>query len=469
MLSELMRYLGEMGNLPGMGLAYYISFRTLMAGLTAGLVGWLIGPKLTRWLRQKGFGEQIRSEGPATHAPKKGTPTSGGLLILLSLAVGALAWADLKSAYLWALLGLAFWLAALGFLDDWIKKRGNKKGLPPRLKLLGQAAAAVWLVTLMLIEPSFYSTNLHVRPDGRVRLIPPLAEVGFQKGDRLLQVEEEPFVYERFRFRPTLREGRAPQYYRVLRGQDTFRLYIPAEKQALVSMLLFGAQDLASLFRTNLPFVKNQQVEYGRFGAWDAPGWGKVLIYAAVLLFILTATSNAFNLTDGLDGLAIGVGGIAFVSLGAFAYFSSNRIWADYFNILYLPHAAEVTVFCGAAVGAALAFLWYNAYPARVFMGDTGSLMLGGLIGAIAMMIKKELLLPLIAGISFAETLSVMLQVAYFRYTRRKYGEGRRLFRMSPLHHHYELSGWHEVQVVIRFWIVALLLNALAFITLKLR
>jgi phospho-N-acetylmuramoyl-pentapeptide-transferase len=188
-----------------------------------------------------------------------------------------------------------------------------------------------------------------------------------------------------------------------------------------------------------------------------------------VILFIVTATSNAYNLTDGLDGLAAGVGAISFVSLGAFAYFSSNKRWADYFQILYLPHASEVTIVCAALIGGLVAFLWYNAYPAQIFMGDTGSLMVGGLLGAVSLMIKKELLLPLIAGISFAETVSVMIQVAYFRYTRRRYGEGRRIFRMAPLHHHYELLGWHEVKVVIRFWIVALLLNALAFITLKLR
>lgn len=469
MLAELMRYLEEGYNLPGMGLAHYISFRTLMAAFTAAFVGWLWGPSLIRWLRKNAWGETIRSEGPATHSHKKGTPTMGGLLIGGSLLVGIVLWGDLRSAYLWSLLGLATWLGTIGFLDDWLKRTRGKKGLSPRLKLIGQIGGALWLTVLMVTEPSFYSTRERIRPDGTFRLSPLLREVGFHRGDRLLGVENFPFSYREQRFRPLLPSGRFPEFYIVQRKQDTLRLFLPADKREQVAIELFGQQNPASLLRTNLPFVKQQEIEYGRFGRWTLPYPLQVLVYAFIILFILTATSNAFNLTDGLDGLAIGVGAIAFVSLGSFAYFSSNRIWADYFMILYLPHAAEVTVVCGAIVGACLAFLWYNAYPAQIFMGDTGSLMIGGLIGAIALMVKKELLLPLIAGISFAETLSVMLQVAYFRYTRRKYGEGRRIFRMSPLHHHFELSGWHEVKVVIRFWLIALLLNALAFITLKLR
>ncbi len=469
MLAELMRYLDAHYDLPGMGLAYYLSFRTLMGGFTAALVGWLLGPTLIRWLAKMSFQETIRQEGPATHASKKGTPTMGGLLIGISLLVGTLLWGDLRSPYLWALLGLALWLGTLGFLDDWLKQTRSKKGLPPRLKLLGQVLAALWLVLLMVLEPAFYSTRAHVGPEGEIRLVGPLKAAGFRQGDRLLAIEDRPFVYESWRFRPTGDLGHYPASYLLQRDQDTLRLFIPPESQEAVATALFGRQNPELLLRTNLPFLKSQEMEYGRFGAWRLPYQLQLGLYGLVVLFILTATSNAFNLTDGLDGLAIGVGAIAFVSLGSFAYFSSNRIWADYFMILYLPHAAEVTVFCGVVVGASLAFLWYNAYPAQVFMGDTGSLMLGGLMGAIALMVKKELLLPLIAGISFAETLSVMIQVAYFKYTRRRYGEGRRIFRMSPIHHHFELQGWHEVKVVIRFWIVALLLNALAFITLKLR
>lgn len=469
MLAELMRYLGEQYDWPGMGLAYYLSFRTLLASLTAGIVGWSIAPRIIRWLRRQSLQESIRTEGPASHFSKKGTPTMGGLIIGASLAVGVLLWGDLQSPYLWALLGLAVALGTLGFLDDWLKKTRSKKGLPPALKLLGQAFIALWFLVLMLVEPSFYSTREHVQPNGLIRVVPTLKEAGFQKGDRLLGVEGEPFSYRRWRFRPQKADSSFPSYYQVLRDTDTLRLFVQSEKQAIVAGELFGQQNPSTLLRTNLPFIKNQEIEYGRFGSWEAPQPLQLLLYGLVILFILTATSNAFNLTDGLDGLAIGVGGVAFVSLGTLAYFSSNRIWADYFMILYLPHAAEVTVFCGAVAGASLAFLWYNAYPARIFMGDTGSLMLGGLVGATALLIKKELLLPLIAGVAFAETLSVMLQVAYFRYTKRRYGEGKRIFRMAPLHHHYELKGWHEVQVVIRFWIIALLLNGLAFITLKLR
>lgn len=467
MLTELMRWLDEGYALPGMGLAHYISFRTLMAGLTAGAVGLLIGPRLIHWLRERAMGETIRAEGPATHVVKKGTPTMGGLLILFSLAVGALLWAELRSAYLWVLLGLALWLGMIGFLDDWLKRTRSKKGLSPRLKLLGQVGGALWLTVLMLIEPSFYSTRERVRPDGMIRPSPLLIEAGFRRGDRLLAVEGRPFLLREWRFLPP--RAPIPSTYTLQRGKDTLHLTVPSGKEVAVAAELFGQAHPEALFHTNLPFVKNQEVVYGKLGNWLAPLWLRALLYGLVALFILTATSNAFNLTDGLDGLAVGVGAIAFVSLGSFAYFSSNRIWADYFMILYLPYASEVTVFAGAVVGACIAFLWYNAYPAQVFMGDTGSLMLGGLIGAMALMVKKELLLPLLAGIPFAETVSVMLQVAYFRYTKRKYGEGRRIFRMAPLHHHFELSGWHEVKVVIRFWIVALLLNVLAFITLKIR
>ncbi|MCX7606442.1 MAG: phospho-N-acetylmuramoyl-pentapeptide-transferase [Bacteroidia bacterium] len=464
-----MRYLDEAYGLPGMGLAYYLSFRSLMAGFTAGVIGWIAGPTLIKWLKRKAMGESIRQEGPATHATKKGTPTMGGILIICSLALSVLLWGELRNAYLWTLLGLGVWLGVIGFMDDWLKKTKNKKGLAPKFKILGQVGGATWLLTLMALEPSFYSTREHIRPDGTIRLVPSLKEAGFRKGDKLLRIEQEPFTYPTWRFRTTLSEGHPPSYYTIERGKDTLRLYIQSDKRKTVAAELFGQRNPSLLFRTNLPFVKSQEIEYGRFGQWEAPYWLKLLFYGVVVLFILTATSNAFNLTDGLDGLAIGVGSIAFLSLGVLAYLSSNHIWADYFMILHLPHAAEVTVFCGAMVGASLAFLWYNAYPAQVFMGDTGSLMIGGLIGAIALMLKKELLLPLIAGISFAETVSVMLQVAYFKHTKRKYGEGKRLFRMAPLHHHFELQGWHEVKVVIRFWIIALLLNALAFITLKIR
>ncbi|MEN3041248.1 MAG: phospho-N-acetylmuramoyl-pentapeptide-transferase [Bacteroidia bacterium] len=469
MLSELMRWLDEAYALPGMGLAQYISFRTLMAGFTAGGIGLLMGPLLIRWLKKHALGETIRSEGPTTHAGKKGTPTMGGLLILISLAIGTLLWGEWNNAYLWTLLGLALWLGTIGFLDDWLKRTRGKKGLSPRLKLLGQVGGALWLTMLMFLEPSFHSTRERVRADGRIRISPLLSEVGFKRGDKLLAVEGQPFSWTSWRFHPTKPDGTAPTSYTIEREKQIIRLDIPEEQAFSIAAELFGQAKPETIFLTNLPFVKNQEISYGTFGEWQAPLWLRAGVYGLIVLFILTATSNAFNLTDGLDGLAVGVGTIAFVSLASFAYFSSNRIWADYFKILYLPHAAEVTVFAGAVVGACIAFLWYNSYPAQIFMGDTGSLMLGGLIGAIALMVKKELLLPLIAGIPLAETLSVMIQVAYFRYTKRKYGEGRRIFRMSPLHHHFELSGWHEVKVVIRFWIVALILNALAFITLKIR
>lgn len=468
MLTELLRYLDSVYDVPGAGLSYYLSFRTLMAGLTAGLIGYLLGPWVIGKLKAMALGEVIRTDGPATHSHKKGTPTMGGLLILSSFLVGLILWGEWHSAYVQALVALALWLGFIGFLDDWLKLRRSKAGLPARLKLAGQVGGALLLWLFMVTQPAFYSTRPRAARDGRITLSAPLREAGFQRGDLLLVVDNEPFLPSRHYYAP-YNAANAPKTYTLLRAGMRIQLGIPLSLQVAVAHALFGEARPHTLTQTNLPFLKDQTLVYGEFGRWSPPRWVTLALYGLIILFIITATSNAYNLTDGLDGLAAGVGVIAYVSLGAFAYFSSNRQWADYFYILYLPHASEVTVVCGAMIGALIAFLWYNAHPAEVFMGDTGSLMVGGLMGAISLMVKKELLLPLIAGISFAETVSVMIQVAYFRYTRRRYGEGRRFFRMAPLHHHYELSGWHEVQVVIRFWIVALLLNSLAFITLKLR
>ncbi len=467
-MTELLRYLDAAYSLPGAGVAYYLSFRALAAALTAGLVGWLMGPALIRFLQRRAFGEVIRVEGPASHASKKGTPTMGGLLILLAFLGTLLLWGEWQNAYLVTLALLALWLGLIGWLDDYLKLRRSKSGLPARIKLWGQIGGAFLLWIFMVTRPDFYSTAPRVREDGRIRLDVTLKEVGFHQGDQLLTVEYTPFTLRKFKYRAYSGDT-APAHYVVVRGGDTLRLDIPRAERLSVAQALFGETRPHTLTQTNLPFLKNQLLAYARLGNETDPLWLQTLLYGLVILFIIAATSNAYNLTDGLDGLAAGVGAISFVSLGAFAYFSSNKRWAEYFQILYLPHASEVTIVCGALTGALIAFLWYNAYPAQVFMGDTGSLMVGGLMGAISLMIKKELLLPLIAGISFAETFSVLIQVAYFRYTRRRYGEGRRIFRMAPLHHHYELLGWHEVKVVIRFWILALLLNGLAFITLKLR
>jgi len=468
MITELLKYLDAVYDVPGAGLAYYLSFRVVAAALTAGFLGWVIGPGLIRFLRRKAFGEVIRSDGPASHASKKGTPTMGGLLIVFAFLGSLILWGEWQNAYLLVLVALGLWLGAIGWLDDYLKLRRSKSGLPARIKLWGQIGGAFLLWVLMITLPDFYSTAPRVQKDGLIRLNAPLKEAGFRRGDRLLTVKDMPFNLKTFKYL-LYTDATAPEYYTILRGGDTMRLHIPPAERLLVAQALFGETRPQTLTQTNLPFLKNQLLVYFRPGGDEAPLWLQTLFYAIVILFIITATSNAYNLTDGLDGLAAGVGTISFVSLGAFAYFSSNKRWADYFQILYLPHASEVTIVCGALIGALIAFLWYNAYPAQIFMGDTGSLMVGGLMGAISLMIKKELLLPLMAGVSFAETLSVILQVAYFRYTRRRYGEGRRIFRMAPLHHHYELLGWHEVKIVIRFWIVAIFLNVLAFITLKLR
>ncbi len=468
MITELLKYLDAVYDFPGAGLAYYLSFRVVAAALTAGVLGWGVGPWLIRFLRRKAFGEVIRTDGPASHASKKGTPTMGGLLIVFAFLGSLILWGEWQNAYLLTLVLLGLWLGAIGWLDDYLKLRRSKSGLPARTKLWGQIGGAFLLWILMITLPDFYSTAPRVQKDGVIRLNAPLKDAGFQRGDRLLTVESMPFKLKDLKYYP-FTEATAPAYYTIVRAGDTLRLDIPPAERLLVAQALFGETRPQTLTQTNLPFLKDQILAYVRIGGEDTPLWIQTLLYGLVILFIIAATSNAYNLTDGLDGLAAGVGAISFVSLGAFAYFSSNKRWAEYFQILYLPHASEVTIVCGALIGALIAFLWYNAYPAQIFMGDTGSLMVGGLMGAISLMIKKELLLPLIAGVSFAETLSVMIQVAYFRYTRRRYGEGKRVFRMAPLHHHYELLGWHEVKIVIRFWIVAVFLNGLAFITLKLR
>ncbi|MGQ9862943.1 MAG: phospho-N-acetylmuramoyl-pentapeptide-transferase [Bacteroidia bacterium] len=467
MLSEWLQWIDRVYNYPGAGLAHYLTFRAGMAGITALAVGLIAGPYWIKLLRRKLWGEVIRSEGPITHHSKAGTPTLGGILILGSLLVAVFLWCDLRSTYLLVLVGVALWTGFLGAVDDVIKVRlKNKKGLHARVKLLAQVGAGGILGVLMLTLPEFYSTRPRVLSQGNIRIHPVLRQVGFQPGDKLLTAEEHPFTKKLF-FNP-----RPYAYYRLERNQDTVVLYIPSDERQGVAELLWGVQMPSQITLTNIPFLKTYVLNYARLAFWEKPdalGWGGRIVFILVVIFILTSVSNAINLTDGLDGLAAGISAIAMATLGILAYLSGNRIAADYLHILYLPYVGEVAVFASATVGALLAFLWYNTYPAQVFMGDTGSLALGALIAASAIMIKKELLLPVILGVPLVETLSVMMQVTYFRYTRWRTGTGKRIFRMAPWHHHLELLGWHEAKIVTRLWILSLGLSLLAIITLKIR
>ncbi len=356
-------------NISGMNLFRYITFRSAMAAVTALVISLFVGPYIIRLLKKKQIGEEIRADGPQSHLSKVGTPTMGGLIILASVIIPTLLWADLSNTLILLILLSTVWMGAVGLIDDYLKAiKKMKKGLIARYKTIGQ-------VTLGLIVGSV--------------------------------------------------------------------IYFSPEFESIATI-------------TTIPFVKDLNFDFGYF-------------YIPLVILVITGTSNAVNLSDGLDGLAIGMVSIAIAAFGLICYVTGNVNFSDYLNIIYIPQSSELTIFCTALVGAGLGFLWYNAYPAQVFMGDTGALALGSSLGTIAILVKKELLLPIIGGVFVAETLSVILQVNYFRYTRKKTGEGKRIFRMAPLHHHFEMQGWHETKVVTRFWIMAVLCALLTLTTFKVR
>ena len=369
MFYYLFDYLNQLFDIPGFGIFKYLSFRSSISAITALAIAFYIGPKIIKHLQNLQVGETIREEGPQTHKQKAGTPTMGGLIILLAIIVPVLLWSDITSSYiLLALFGLIL-LGSVGFIDDYLKViKKYPKGLIARYKLLGQV-----IVGLVVGLSVYY--------------LPEFAEYNTQ---------------------------------------------------------------------TTLPFFKNLN-------------WDFEYLYIPVVIFIVTATSNAVNLTDGLDGLAMGTITFVMLALAIMSYVSGNIIWSDYLNIVYLPGSGELTVFIAAIIGAGLGFLWFNFYPAQVFMGDTGSLALGGVFGIIAILIKKELLLPLLGGIFFVETLSVILQRVYFKYTKKRFGEGKRIFKMSPIHHHFELVGWAEPKIVMRFYIITIILVIISLASFKIR
>ena len=396
MIYHLFEYLNNSGvDFPGIGLMQYITFRSLIALMTALLVALYAGPRIIRKLQKKQIGEEIRDLGLEGQMQKKGTPTMGGIIIIMSILIPALLFGNLTNIYVQLMIVSAIWLGLIGFLDDSIKVfKKNKDGLSGKYKIIGQ-------VTLGLV-------------------------VGIA--------------------------------------------------------LCMSEQTNLDVTLTNIPFVKGNQFDY----SWLSPFNGEFgelftrIIYVAVIIFIITAVSNGSNLTDGMDGLATGVSAFIGITLAILAYLSGNTIYASYLDIMYIPHSGEVVIFLSAFIGALVGFLWYNTYPAQVFMGDTGSLALGGIIAVAAIILKKELLIPVMCGIFLVESLSVIMQRYYFKYTKKKYGEGRRIFKMSPLHHHFQKEGmpaliqrpvkaWPEAKIVVRFWIITILLCAITIITLKIR
>ena len=404
MLYYLFTYLQEAFNFPGAGVFQYISFRAAMAVIVSLLISLIFGKRIISFLAKKQVGESIRDLGLEGQVEKAGTPTMGGLIIISSILVPTILFAQLDNIYVILMIITTLWMGLIGFMDDYIKVfTKDKKGLAGKFKVLGQ-------VSLGLL-------------------------VGF-------------ILY----FHPDV----------VMREQIS-----TIDKSAQVVVV---QKDLKSTM-TTIPFVKDNEFDYSDLLSWlggTAQDWAW-LIFIPMVIFIVTAVSNGANLTDGIDGLATGTSAIIGLVLAIFAYVSGNIIFADYLNIMYIPNSGELVIFIAAFVGACVGFLWYNSYPAQVFMGDTGSLAIGGIIAVFAIAIRKELLIPIICGIFLIENVSVLLQVSYFKYTKKKFGQGKRIFLMSPLHHHYQKAGLHESKIVTRFWIVGIMLAILSFVTLKLR
>jgi phospho-N-acetylmuramoyl-pentapeptide-transferase len=413
MLYYLFTYLDKAFNFPGAGMFHYISFRSAAAIITSLLIALFFGKRIINFLRKKQVGESVRDLGLAGQMSKQGTPTMGGIIILLSLLIPVLLFGDLRNVYVILMIITTVWLGLIGFLDDYIKVfRKNKKGLHGRFKVLGQVSLGL-IVGLVF----YFSDDIVIR-------------------------ERVP----------------VPQPAVVQPADAT------PEKQA------YEMIDLKTT-TTTIPFVKENEFDYAWLIGWMGErgrDW-MWLVMALVIIFIVTAVSNGANITDGLDGLAAGTSSVIGVTLGVLAYLSGNMIYADYLNIMYIPYTGELVIFISAFIGATMGFLWYNTYPAQVFMGDTGSLAIGGIIAVYAILIRKELLIPVLCGIFLAENISVMIQVSYFKCTRKKYGEGRRIFLMAPLHHHYQKKGYPEPKIVTRFWIVGIILAVLAVATLKVR
>jgi phospho-N-acetylmuramoyl-pentapeptide-transferase len=406
MLYYIFKYLDETYNLPGAGLFQYITFRSGMAVILSLLISTIYGKRIISYLRNKQVGETVRELGLDGQVQKAGTPTMGGLIIILATLVPVLLLAKLDNIYIILLLVTTVWMGSIGFLDDYIKVfKKDKEGLKGRFKVIGQIGLGIIVGATLYFHPSV-----------------------------------------------TIKED------------------VVLKKQGIETVIKSTSPEVKSM-ETTIPFVKNNTFDYAEllsFMGDDYQKWAW-LIFIPVVIFIITAVSNGANLTDGIDGLAAGTSAISVLVLGIFTFVSGNIIFSNYLNIMYIPNSGEMTIYIAAFVGALIGFLWYNTYPATVFMGDTGSLTIGGIIAVIAIAVRKELMIPVLCGIFLAENFSVVLQVAYFKYTKKKFGEGRRIFLMSPLHHHYQKKGYHESKIVTRFWIVAIILAIFSLVSLKLR
>ena len=436
MLYYLFNWLNKTYHIPGVGLFQFLSFRIAMAVVFSLLIATMYGKRIINLLKKKQIGETVRELGLQGEQQKKGTPTMGGIIILISILIPTLLFANLDKVYIRLMILCTVWLGIIGFLDDYFKIRARKEavnkgeaykkkdsdGLASISKVIGQVGLGA-IIGLTLYFSNAVTVEREIFSTGTAQL---------QKGERL--AKDSNIIY------------------RTLNGEQ--KRFVKVQTPI-----------------TTIPFVKNHEFNYSKLISWMGPGAEKFtwLVYMLIVIFIVTAVSNGANLTDGLDGLAAGVSAIIGAGIGVFVYISGNYVFADYFDVMYIPNLGELSIFVGAFVGGCIGFLWYNAFPAQVFMGDTGSLALGGIIASLAFIVRKELLIPIFCGIFLVENLSVIIQVGYFKYTKKKYGEGRRVFLMSPLHHHYQKRGFHENKIAFRFWVITILLVVASLVTLKIR
>ena len=416
MIYHLFEYL-EQFDFPGAGMFQYLSFRASFTVMTSLVISMIVGKRIIKMLHRKQIGESVRDLGLEGQSEKQGTPTMGGIIILASIIIPVLLFANLTNIYIILMLVATVWMGLIGFLDDYIKVfKKNKKGLRGKFKVIGQVGLGL-IVGLTL----YFSDDVMIR--------------------ERIQITQENFNEYK------------TQEMQVDQAGDLYIIY--EHKDPL----------------TTIPFVKNNEFDYSWL-IWFSGKYADHLvwiIFVLAVIFIVTAVSNGANITDGLDGLTTGSAAIIGVTLGVLAWLSGNAIFSNYLNIMHIPQAGELVIFAGAFIGATIGFLWYNSYPAQVFMGDTGSLALGGIIAVFAVVIRKELLIPIICGVYLFESISVILQVGWFKRTKRKYGEGRRLFLMAPIHHHYQKKGYPEPKIVTRFWIVGIMLAVISIVTLKMR
>ena len=408
MLYYLFEYLHKALNIPGTGVFQYITFRSALALILSLLISTIFGKRIINFLRKQQVGETVRELGLEGQSQKAGTPTMGGLIIIFATLIPVLLLTKLNNIYIILLIVTTIWMGIIGFIDDYIKIfKKDKEGLKGIFKVFGQVGLGIIVGSVLYLHP-----DVTVRKDSKLK-------------DPIVQTEK------------------------VIQNA-------PIEEKSTA---------------TTIPFFKNNEFDYAELLAWTGDGYEKWawLIFIPIVIFIITAVSNGANLTDGIDGLAAGTSAISVLALAIFTFVSGNIVFSNYLNIMYIPDSGEMTVFIAAFIGALVGFLWYNSYPASVFMGDTGSLTIGGIIAVLAISVRKEMLIPLICGIFLAENFSVVLQVGYFKYTKKRFGEGRRIFLMSPLHHHYQKKGYHESKIVTRFWIVGILLAIVSIVTLKLR